>query len=142
MMVEVICRPRISPTGRQNNDELQSSPHENVRWRIATRPHIWRPPTDVYETEEAIIVRVEIAGMREADFSIQLIERNLQIRGVRQDVPERRSYHQMEIPFGEFSSEVDLLAPVAVDQIEAVYRDGFLRVVLPKARPQQIKISE
>jgi HSP20 family protein len=141
-MVVVISRPKITPPGRQNNDELQDAPHENLRWRIATRPHIWRPPTDVYETEDAIIVRVEIAGMREADFSVQLIERTLQVRGVRQDVPERRSYHQMEIPFGEFSTEIDLLVPIAAEQIEAVYRDGFLRVLLPKARPHQIKVGE
>lgn len=141
-MVEVLKKSRISPPDSQSNEALQSSQSETLRWRNATRQHIWRPPTDVYETEEAIIVRVEIAGMREADFSVQLIENSLQIRGVRQDVSERRSYHQMEIPFGEFSSEIDLLAPVAADQIEAVYRDGFLRIVLTKARPQQIKVSE
>jgi HSP20 family protein len=141
-MEEVICRPKISQPGWQNIDDLQNPPHENLRWRIAARPHVWRPPTDVYETEDAIIVRVEIAGMRETDFSVQLVERSLQIRGARQDVPERRSYHQMEIPFGEFSTEVDLPAPVVHEQIEAIYRDGFLRVVLPKARPQQIKVGE
>lgn len=141
-MVAVLKKARISPPGRQSNEELQSTQLETLRWRNATRPHSWRPPTDVYETEEAIIVRVEIAGMREADFSVQLIENNLQIRGVRQDVPEHRSYHQMEIPFGEFSSEIGLLVPVTADQIEAVYLDGFLRIVLPKARPQQIKVSE
>jgi len=141
-MLEVICKPKITQPGRRNNEEMQSAPHDNLRWRIANRPHIWRPPTDVYETEEAFIVRVEIAGMREDDFSIQLIERNLQIRGSRQDISERRSYYQMEIPFGEFSTEIELLVPIAADLIEAVYRDGFLRVVLPKARPQQIKIGE
>ena len=87
-------------------------------------------------------MRVEIAGMREADFAINLVERSLVIRGTRQDIQERRSYHQMEIPFGEFSTEIDLQVPIASDNIEAVYRDGFLRVTLPKARPQQIKIGE
>jgi len=141
-MEEVYCRPKISQPGWQNIDDLQNQPHESLRWRIAARLHVWRPPTDVYETEDAIIVRVEIAGMRETDFSVQLVERSLQIRGARQDVPERRSYHQMEIPFGEFSTEVDLPAPVVHEQIEAIYRDGFLRVVLPKSRPQQIKVGE
>jgi len=141
-MLEVVCKPKITQPGRHNNEEMQNVPHDNLRWRIASRPHIWRPPTDVYETEDRFIVRVEIAGMREEDFSIQLIERSLQIRGVRQDVSERRSYHQMEIPFGEFSTEIDLLVPIAADNIEAVYRDGFLRVILPKARPHQIKVGD
>ena len=141
-MIEVICRPNTSQPGWQNNDDLQNPIHDNLRWRIAVRPHAWRPPTDVYETEDVIMVRVEIAGMRETDFSIQLVDRSLVIRGVRQDIPERRSYHQMEIPFGEFSTEIDLLVPVVPELIEAVYRDGFLRVMLPKARPQQIKVGE
>ena len=141
-MVAVLKKARNSPPDRQSSDAVKSTQSEALRWRNATRQHVWRPPTDVYETEEAIIVRVEIAGMREADFSVQLIENSLQIRGTRLDVSERRSYHQMEIPFGEFSSEIDLLVAVVADQIEAVYRDGFLRIVLPKARPQQIKVSE
>ena len=141
-MVEVISRPKTSQPGCQNSDDLQKPIHENLRWRIAVRQHVWRPPTDVFEIEDAIIVRVEIAGMRETDFSVHLIDRSLVIRGVRQDITERRSYHQMEIPFGEFSTEIDLLIPVVSELIEAVYRDGFLRVMLPKARPQQIKVAE
>jgi HSP20 family protein len=87
-------------------------------------------------------VRVEIAGMREMNFSVQLVDRSLTIRGSRQDIPERRSYHQMEIPYGEFSTEVDLMVPIVSEKIEAVYQDGFLKVVLPKARPHQIKVGE
>jgi HSP20 family protein len=141
-MAEVRLKSKNMHTGRHPLSETPGSSPETLRWRIATRPHVWRPPTDVFETEEAIIVRVEIAGMREADFAINLVDRSLVIRGARQDIQERRSYHQMEIPFGEFSTEIDLQVPIASDNIEAVYRDGFLRVTLPKARPQQIKIGE
>ena len=45
------------------------------------RTPVWRPPTDVYELEETLVVRVEIAGMREEDFIIQLNGRILSIRG-------------------------------------------------------------
>ena len=141
-MIEVRLKTKSTRSGRHPLNELPGASPETLRWRIATRPHVWRPPTDVFETEEAIIVRVEIAGMREADFAINLVDRSLVIRGTRQDIQERRSYHQMEIPFGEFSTEIDLQVPIASDNIEAVYRDGFLRVTLPKARPQQIKIGE
>ena len=141
-MEDVICQPLHSRPGWEYRDDSSNSIHEILRWRIANRPHTWRPPTDVFETDEAFIVRVEIAGMREADFSIQILDRTLQVRGARQDIPERRAYHQMEIPFGEFSTEVELLSPIVAEQIEAVYRDGFLRVVCPKARPQQIKVGE
>jgi len=141
-MEDLICVPLHAQPGWEYRDDSTNSTHENLRWRLAIKSHAWRPPTDVYETEDAIIVRVEIAGMREADFSIQILDRTLQIRGVRQDIPERRAYHQMEIPFGEFSTDIELLVPIVPEQIEAVYRDGFLRVVCSKARPQQIKVGE
>lgn len=124
-----------------SSEDNQNPLLDDPRLRFISRPHAWRPPTDVYETETAIIVRVEIAGMREPDFTLSLVERSLLIKGIRQDVNERRAYYQMEIPFGEFSTEVELPYPIVVEETEAVYRDGFLRIVLPKARPQQIKIT-
>jgi HSP20 family protein len=106
------------------------------------RTTAWRPPTDVYESEDVLVVRVEIAGMREEDFVIQLNGRILTIRGVRQDLPERRAYHQMEIRFGEFSIDLELPFHIDPEQVQATYSNGFLRVQLPKARPRQIPIIE
>jgi HSP20 family protein len=111
-------------------------------WRLITRSPAWRPPTDIFETEDALIVRVEIAGMREQDFSIELDGRSLTVRGSRQDLPERRAFHQMEIHFGEFAIELELPNYIEADQVQAVYSDGFLRIHLPKARPRQIPIGE
>jgi len=123
------------------SEDLQTPLTDTSRWRIVSRPHAWRPPTDMYETDESIIIRVEVAGMREADFTISLTERILTIRGIRQDTPERRAYHQLEIPFGEFSSEVELPYAVVSDKVDAVYRDGFLRITLPIAQPKHIKVE-
>ncbi len=111
-------------------------------WRITLRSPAWRPPTDVFETENAIVVRVEIAGMREEDISVELNGRNLTVRGSRQDVPERRAFHQMEIIFGEFAIELELPNYIQADQTQATYSDGFLRIHLPKARPRQIPVAE
>ena len=123
------------------SEDLQDPITETSRWRIISRPHAWRPPTDVYETDAAIIIRVEVAGMRESDFTISLVERNLTIRGIRQDTSERRAYHQLEIAFGEFYSEVELPYTIISDKVEAVYRDGFLRITLPIAQPKHIKVE-
>jgi HSP20 family protein len=79
--------------------------------------------------------------MREADFTISLIERSLTIRGIRQDTSERRAYHQMEIAFGEFNTEVELPYQIISDKVEATYRDGFLRITLPIAQPKHIKVE-
>jgi HSP20 family protein len=112
------------------------------RWGNGVRTHIWRPPTDVFETDEAVIVRVEIAGMREDDFSISIAGNQLTVRGNRPDVQERRAYHQMEIFFGEFNTEVNLPAPVLTDQVVAEYQAGFLRLMFPKDKPKKIKVVE
>lgn len=119
---------------RDLNSEIMNPRH-------SLRSHIWRPPIDVFETNEAIVVRVEIAGMKESDFAITLDERHLSIRGTRPDSPERRAYRQMEIRFGEFLAEVDLHSQINVDEVEAVYSNGFLKVTLPKTGPHQIRID-
>jgi HSP20 family protein len=111
-------------------------------WRLTVRTPVWRPATDVYETEDTIVVRVEVAGMREEDFSIELEGRYLTIRGTRPDLPERRAYHQLEIRFGEFNTQVELPVAVEHEHVQAVYGNGFLRVILPKTRPQQIEIED
>ena len=130
-------RPRWYST-----DETESLRSNANRWRNGLLSHVWRPATDVFETEESIVIRVEIAGMREEDFSISLKGNQLTIRGNRTDVLERRAYYQLEISFGEFLTEVDLPGPVLSDQVTAEYIDGFLRLEFPKDRPKKIIVTE
>ena len=140
-MIQVVCLPETekSPLGMNQDSEPTDIP---VRVRVAFRTHVWRPPTDVYETDDNLVIRIEVAGMREDDFSIVLDGRDLTVHGVRGETPERRAYYQMEIPFGEFGVEIELPRPVTASQIEAFYANGFLRIVLPKARPKKIAIDE
>lgn len=114
----------------------------SFRWRLNIRTPAWQPPTDVYETDAAVILRMEVAGMQEEDFVLKLDGRVLTVQGIRSDVAERRTYHHMEIRFGEFNAEVELPVPVIPDQVQASYTAGFLRVVLPKARPQPVHVEE
>ena len=110
-----------------------------VSWQV--RSTLWSPPTDQYETDEAYVIRVEVAGMREEDFEVALENHVLHISGVRPDFLERRAYHQMEIRFGKFATTISLPGPVNVDQSHAEYKNGFLTVVLPKTKPNQIKVE-
>jgi HSP20 family protein len=141
-MVELILKTDPLRPGWFISEEVQSLAPGANRLRNGIRSHVWRPPTDVYETEDAIVVRVEIAGMQEENFAISLSERLLSIRGQRPDVPERRAYHQMEIYFGEFLSEVELPSPVVAEGVTAEYKAGFLRLVLPKDLPKRIHIND
>ena len=111
-----------------------------VGWQVMQS--IWSPPTDVYETEKEYVVRVEIAGMRESDFDVTFENGFLLISGVRPDISGRRAYHQMEIRFGKFSTTLAVPGPVDLDHSEAQYKDGFMTVVLLKAKSKDVKIEE
>ncbi len=113
-----------------------------VGWQVQVRAGVWSPPTDVYETEDTYVVRVEIAGMKEDDFEIAVESNYVSIRGSRSDVPERRAYQQMEIRFGKFETMVGLPDPIDLDETTAQYDLGFLTVYLPKAPPNQIKVED
>lgn len=109
----------------------QFFPHEH-----RARPRLWRPPTDVYETDSGIIVKIEVAGMKPEDFTISFVNRTLVIRGVRQDTDEKLTVHRLEIPYGEFQIEVFLADTFDANQIDARYEEGFLCVTLPKSRSE------
>ncbi len=129
---EVYERPAGVQTGRRG------LPH----WQVSLRSTAWQPPTDLYETEDAYFVRVEVAGMREEDFTLKLDGKLLTIRGTRSELPEKRAYHQMEIRFGEFAIDFELPGAVNATDVKAAYHNGFLQVVLPKQRPHKIRIQE
>ena len=123
-------------------DRLFNDMMPTIRWLSAGRQKAWRPPTDVYETEDSVIVKAEVAGMSEEDFTISLSNRSLQISGVRRDPDCKKAYQQLEIPYGHFYTEVFLPYAVAYDEIRATYESGFLTVVLPKAQIHQVHISD
>jgi HSP20 family protein len=113
-----------------------------VGWQVQVRAGAWSPPTDVYETENDFVVRVEIAGMREEDFEIAVESNFLMIGGSRSDVPERRAYQQMEIRFGKFETVVGIPASVDLEASRAEYTEGFLTISLSKTKPNQIRVEE
>lgn len=94
----------------------------------------WRPPTDVYETQEGLVVKMELAGMREKEIDVILDERTLTVSGYRPDdrPAEQLSYHQMGVNYGPFCVQIFLPWPVQEDAVQATYDDGFLRIVLPR----------
>ncbi len=108
---------------------------------VVRHAHAWRPPTDVMEDEDQMIVLVEIAGMRYGEFHIALSPQRLTISGTR-PMPEQSctAYHQLEVRYGEFRTDVGLPWPVDENGIRAQYEDGFLRVELPRARTQRVRV--
>jgi HSP20 family protein len=100
-------------------------------WQLNTCPNTWRPAVDVFEIENFIVVRMEIAGMKESDFQIGISQKTITITGRRPDLSERKAFYQMEIFFGEFRAEIDMTPQFLTDGAQAYYSDGFLRILLP-----------
>ena len=119
---------------------LLRDPVSGQRWVTTRQRHAWCPPTDVYETDDCIVVKVEIAGMDEESFVISLDGKKLTVSGVRYDPVTKLAYQQMEIAYGHFESHVHLPRAVDEDKIEATYANGFLLVRLPKAQARQVPV--
>ena len=110
-----------------------------ISWQV--RSSIWTPPTDLYETEEGFVVKVEIAGMHEEDFEVAIENNVLMISGNRSDLNERRAYYQMEIRTGKFEIAIEMPAPINVEKAIAEYKDGFLMINLPRANAKQKEVE-
>jgi len=110
-----------------------------VGWQL--RANVWCPPTDIYETDEVFVVKVEVAGMREEDFEVAIEDNVLIISGNRPDSNERRAYYQMEIRSGKFEIALAIPAPTQAEMAVAEYKDGFLFVNLPKANQNKTGVE-
>lgn len=120
---------------------LLGEPVGNQRWVAARQHQAWHPPTDVYETDDCVVVKVEIAGMEDKDFEISLDGKRLTISGVRRDPAPKLGYQQMEILYGSFEADVHLTRAIEEDKIEATYQNGFLYVYLPKVKPRTVPVT-
>ncbi len=114
--------------------------YSNARWSHSNEA-IWRPPTDVYEVDDSIVVVVEIAGLSAGDYDILLSGHILVISGVRRDPAEKLAYQQMEIWHGKFRTQVHLPWALEAAGQTATYEDGFLKVVLPKAQVRRVPLQ-
>jgi HSP20 family protein len=117
--------------------ESRREVRHTVSWQV--RSTTWSPPTDVYETEENCVIKVEVAGMRDEDFEVAFENNILVIRGHRPDRNEKRAYHQMEIRFGRFEIAVEIPVVIDIERAVAEYKDGFLVIMLPKINLKQDK---
>lgn len=95
------------------------------------------PPTDVWETEKSVGVIMEIADLSLNDFSINYRGGFLIVEGERkqpQPDPENpiRKYYKKEIDYGKFLVKIKMNTRIDMDKIVANYRDGLIKIYLPK----------
>jgi HSP20 family protein len=96
----------------------------------------WMPPCDVYETEENIVILMEIAGIEKKELKISLEANYLTIKGFRKDPSKldgRRNYYYMELNFGPFERLVFIPCAIKPENVKVTYDLGLLKITLPKA---------
>jgi HSP20 family protein len=111
-------------------------------WSLTT----WSPACDIYETDNEIVVKAELPEVRKEDVHVTLENNVLTIRGERklEEKTERENYRRVERSYGEFLRSFTLPTSIDPNKIGAEFKDGMLRVTLPKreeARPKQVEIK-
>ena len=96
---------------------------------------------DVFEDDRRLVVRLEVPGMVRQDFDIEVRDDLLVVRGEKRFERESTEgrWRVLQCAYGAFSRTVPLPVPVRSDQASATYRDGVLRIELPKVKPGRPK---
>jgi HSP20 family protein len=104
----------------------------------------WNPAVDVYQDKDQFTVYAELPGLKKEEIEISLNGETLTIGGERKHEANADQSFRTERFFGKFQRSLTLPVPVNTQKVSAVYRDGILKVVLPKAeeaKPKQIPVS-
>jgi HSP20 family protein len=106
----------------------------------------WAPAVDIYDHDGNIVLKAELPGVDAKNVDIRLENNVLTLSGERKLDSEvkRESYHRVERTYGSFTRSFTLPTVVDQEKIKAEYRDGVLRVTLPKreeSKPKQISIA-
>ena len=105
----------------------------------------WTPRADVFETEESLIIQLDIPGVDVNQVDVEWEKGRLSVTGERpfSANAQKRQYYRIENSYGAFERYFDLPRTVDVGGIGAKYHDGVLTLILPKvteAKPQKIAI--
>ncbi len=103
-------------------------------------------PIDLYETPDAYTLKASLPGLKPEDISIDVTVGTVAIKGEFKEELEikEEAYLRKERKFGKFFRTLEL--PLSIDpaKVEATFKDGILKLVLPKAeivKPKQIKVK-
>jgi HSP20 family protein len=116
-------------------------------------PHVvlWEPAElgfalDVYENDDALVVKAALPGVRPDEVDISVTGDVLTIKGETKSEEETKddNYHRRELRYGAFSRSIALPTRVNHEKAEATFENGILTITLPKAeevKPKSIKIA-
>ena len=106
----------------------------------------WSPSVDIYENKDQIVLEAELPGMKQEDFDLTIENNVITLRGERrfEKTDDADNYHRVERSYGSFTRSFTLPQTVSAEGATAEYRNGVLRVTLPKreeAKSRRIEVS-
>ena len=106
----------------------------------------WVPAINLEETEDEYIVSAELPGMNKDDIKVKVTEDGITISGERKMEKEEKgkTYHRIEMTYGSFKRTISFPDEVVPDKAKATYKDGILRVTVPKSqksKPKEVEIK-
>jgi len=106
----------------------------------------WRPPVDIYQAGDGIVIKVELPGVNKDDVSVEIKENVLTLKGERLLDPEIKDehYYRKERSFGKFNRSFSLQETIKPDLIKASFKDGVLTVAIPRPeeeKPKQVTVD-
>ena len=104
------------------------------------------PLVDIYEENDAIVVKAEIPGLKKEEIDISISDDAITLSGKKKDVKEvkKENFYQKEIREGSFLRSLSLPCKVDREKVKASYKDGMLEVILPKSpeeKKKEIKVN-
>jgi HSP20 family protein len=106
----------------------------------------WRPPVDIYETDDGIVLKVELPGVIKEDVSVEVKDNVLTLKGERLLDPAIKDdqYYRKERSFGKFNRSFSLQEPIKPNLIKAGFKNGILTIEVPRPeeeKPKQITVN-
>jgi HSP20 family protein len=107
---------------------------------------VWMPAVDVQETKKDVVIMMDLPAIDPKEITISIMEDRLTIKGERKKEEEVKDvdYYRSERIFGAFQRIVQLPAEVVGDKAKASYKDGVLKVSVPKSQkavPKEVKVE-
>ena len=103
-------------------------------WDAPFSTTAWNPSVDIFENDNEVVIKAELPGLNAKDIDVKLENNVLTLKGERRFEKEAKeeNYHRIEREYGGFSRVFSLPVTVNAENVHAEYKDGVLRVVLPK----------
>jgi HSP20 family protein len=115
-------------------------------WKEDMAQGVWSPSVDILERGDEVVLKVDLPGVSQNEIDIRVEEGTLTIQGERKFVKEssEENYVQIERPYGTFRRTFSIPRTIDQESIKASYKDGVLRIILPRRQeiqPKQIVVQ-